>query len=82
MLSTATLEMLANMRQQFAGMLADIGFIRAPKGSLNKGSSGAGRGCKGPALWIDDKKAAYNQHALKPAVVSFRSQLCASAIQK
>ena len=58
MLSGQTLEMLADMRMQFASMLADIGFVRAPQ-----------RGARGSAAWVDDRKAAWNQHSAKPAVV-------------
>ena len=59
MLSGQTLEMLADMRMQFASMLADIGFVRAPQ-----------RGARGSAAWVEDRKAAWNQHSAKPAVVS------------
>ena len=59
MLSGQTLEMLTDMRMQFASMLADIGFVRAPQ-----------RGARGSAAWVDDRKAAWNQHSAKPAVVS------------
>ena len=63
MLSGQTLEMLADMRMQFASMLADIGFVRPPGQS-------AQRGVRGSATWVDDRKAAWNQHSAKPAVVS------------
>jgi ATP-dependent RNA helicase DHX29 len=63
MLSGQTLEMLADMRMQFASMLADIGFVRPPGRS-------AQRGVRGSAAWVDDRKAAWNQHSAKPAVVS------------
>ena len=59
MLSGQTLEMLSDMRMQFASMLADIGFVRARQ-----------RGARGSAAWVDDRKAAWNQHSAKPAVVS------------
>ena len=65
MLSTQTLEMLADMRQQFAAMLADIGFVSAPKGALSWGRGSKGGG----AHWVDDRKAAWNTHSSKPAVV-------------
>ena len=65
MLSTQTLEMLADMRQQFAAMLADIGFVSAPKGALSRGRGSRG----GITHWVDDRKAAWNTHAPKPAVV-------------
>ena len=62
MLSGQTLEMLGDMRGQFASMLADIGFVRAP-------GRGGARGPKGSAAWVDDRKAAWNQHSAQPAVV-------------
>lgn len=62
MLSGQTLEMLGDMRGQFASMLADIGFVRAP-------GRGGPRGYKGSAAWVDDRKAAWNQHSAQPAVV-------------
>ncbi len=62
MLSGQTLEMLGDMRGQFASMLADIGFVRAP-------GRGGPRGAKGSAAWVDDRKAAWNQHSAQPAVV-------------
>ncbi|CAK0787622.1 hypothetical protein CVIRNUC_010844 [Coccomyxa viridis] len=65
MLSGQTLEMLTDMRMQFASMLADIGFVRAPQ-----------RGARGSAAWVDDRKAAWNQHSAKPAVV--KAALCAA----
>lgn len=64
MLSRATLEMLADMRMQFASMLGDIGFVRAP------GRWGSRGGPRGSAAWVDDRKAAWNQHSAQPAVVS------------
>jgi len=68
MLSGQTLEMLADMRMQFASMLADIGFVRNP-------SKGQHRGARGSAAWVDDRKAAWNQHSAKPAVVSWQLAL-------
>jgi ATP-dependent RNA helicase DHX29 len=69
-LGTATLEMLADMRQQFARMLADIGFVAGPgRGErAAKGPAGSSGG-KAPRCWADERKAAWNQHAAKPAVV-------------
>ena len=79
-LSGATLEMLADMRGQFATMLADIGFVKAPpRGARagardSKGSQGNRRGA-----WVDDRKASWNQHAGKAAVVRRSSAaLCLS----
>lgn len=66
MLSGQTLEMLADMRLQFAAMLADIGFISAPRGALNRGK---GSNKNGGGHWVDDRKAAWNAHSSKPAVV-------------
>jgi hypothetical protein len=76
MLSTQTLDMLADMRGQFGGMLADIGFVALPKGSASRGSSGRS---KRAAHWTDEGQAAYNQHAFKPAVVrrsAFETPAC------
>ncbi len=75
MLSAQTLEMLADMRQQFAAMLADIGFVAAPKGALSRGRGG--KGGAGAAHWVDDRKAAWNAHSCKPAVVRSRGPILA-----
>ena len=72
MLSTQTLEMLADMRQQFASMLADIGFVAVPKGAAGRGHSGKSGGGR---HWVDERKAAWNAHSSKPAVVNSRSKL-------
>ena len=65
-LSEQTLDMLADMRWQFACMMADIKLV------------GAGpRGPKGRD-WMDDPKQPFNAHAAKPAVVSQSDLLCHS----
>jgi hypothetical protein len=56
-LSEQTLDMLVDMRWQFACMLADIKLI-----------GGNPRGSKG-LDWMDDGKQAFNAHANKQAVV-------------
>ncbi len=56
-LSEQTLDMLVDMRWQFACMLADIKLI-----------GGNPRGSKGRD-WMDDGKQAFNAHANKQAVV-------------
>ena len=65
-LSSATLEMLADMRGQFATMLADIGFVKAPpRGARDRSGSKTNK----RGAWVDDRKASWNQHAGKAAVV-------------
>ncbi|PRW58696.1 helicase domain-containing [Chlorella sorokiniana] len=61
-LSEQTLDMLADMRWQYATMLADIGVVAGPG---RGGGSGGGRGC----TWMDDPAAAFNRYAGHPAVV-------------
>ncbi|BDA49474.1 Putative ATP-dependent RNA helicase DHX57 at C-terminar half [Coccomyxa sp. Obi] len=73
MLSGQTLEMLADMRQQFAAMLADIGFVAAPKSAAGRGQAGKSSGGR---HWVDERKAAWNAHSSKPAVV--KAVLCAA----
>ena len=73
MLSSATLEMLADMRGQFATMLADIGFVRAPprgvRASAARDRPGSHADNKNRGAWVDDRKASWNQHTGKAAVV-------------
>jgi ATP-dependent RNA helicase DHX29 len=57
-LGEQTLEMLSDMRGQFASMLSDIGFV--PRGG---GGGGGGRG------WVDDPSLPANRYASHPAVV-------------
>lgn len=59
-LSEPTLEMLADMRGQFARMLADAGLV--PR------EAAAGSGGGGADGW-DDAMASWNRHADSPAVV-------------
>ncbi|CAL8464644.1 g4179 [Coccomyxa elongata] len=73
MLSMQTLEMLADMRLQFAAMLADIGFVAVPKGAAGRGQAGKSGGSR---HWVDERKAAWNAHSSKPAVV--KAVLCAA----
>lgn len=64
-LGEQTLEMLADMRWQFATMLADTRFIAGP--------SGGGRRGPKAAAWADDPSKPWNAYATQPAVVSERS---------
>ena len=57
-LSLQALETVAEMRGQFASMIADSGFVQAPQS----------HGLKHPA-WIDDPRAAWNVNAGRAAVV-------------
>lgn len=51
--------MLADMRWQYATMLADIGVVAGPG---RGGGGGRGR------TWIDDRAAAFNRYAEHPGV--------------
>ena len=64
LLAGQTLDMLADMRSQFASMLADARFVAPPAG----GGRGRGPSPKGFS-WADDPAAAWNRHASQPAVV-------------
>jgi hypothetical protein len=61
-LSEPTLEMLADMRSQFARMLADAGLV-PPEAAAGSGGGGD--------VW-DDAAASWNRHADSPAVVRRR----------
>lgn len=63
LLAGQTLDMLADMRSQFAGMLADARFVASPAGGRGRGPHPKG------SSWADDPAAAWNRHALQPAVV-------------
>lgn len=56
-LSEQSLDMLEDMRSQFASMLADIGFL------TSDGAHGRGR------AWFDDSSLRCNQYARRPAVL-------------
>ena len=61
-LSFQTLQMLSDMRAQFAVMLAEIGFLDSPRGSRrNAGSKGT--------CWADDAAAPWNIHQAQAPVV-------------
>ena len=60
--SLETLEMLADMRGQFFGMLADAGFAERSAERLTAAGGSAREGA-------DDSRAPYNRHAGRPAVV-------------
>ena len=63
-LSEQTLDMLADMRWQYACMLADMGVVAGPGrgGGSGGGSGGGGRG----RTWMDDGAAAFNRNAGRP----------------
>ena len=61
--SPETLEMLADMRGQFFGMLAAAGFAARPQQPTAGGGWAAARD------GADDVRAPYNRHAGRPAVV-------------
>ena len=61
MLSQQTLEMLGDMRWQFASMLADSKFIVAP--GTHRGAGSKDR------LWVDDPKQPWNKQAPQPSLV-------------
>ena len=63
-LSIQALEMLRDMRAQFAAMLADSGFVR-DAGRRRGGGGGGGGG----EAWFDDLAHPANAHAGRPAVV-------------
>lgn len=67
LLAGQTLEMLGDMRSQFASMLADAHFVAPPAGGRGRGSNPKG------SSWADDPAAAWNRHALQPAVVRLLS---------
>ena len=60
-LSDSTLDMVADMRWQFASMLADIQFVIGGP----KGRSGGENGRD----WVGDVRQPWNTHAADPAVV-------------
>lgn len=64
-LSEQTLDMLRDMRAQFATMLADIGFARGSRSGRNVGDGQA----TGQRHWYDDRSEPFNKHASHPAVV-------------
>lgn len=63
-LNEPTLEMLADMRAQFARMLSDAGLIPTEAAALAANSS------NGAADGWDASTAPWNRHADRPAVVS------------
>ena len=63
-LSNATLDMLADMRKQYASMLAEAGFLTAGDRHRHRGDQG-----------MDDVKQTWNLHARQPVVV-FALQSC------
>jgi ATP-dependent RNA helicase DHX29 len=62
-LSAQALEQVAEVRAQFAGMLADIRFVRPPPGG------GGGRAPGGEPAWLDDPRAPWNRLAGSAAVI-------------
>lgn len=65
--SLETLEMLADMRGQFFGMLADIGFVQRTRAGGGGGGGGGGRWAAAGGL--DDPQAPWNRYADQPSVV-------------
>lgn len=63
LLAGQTLDMLADMRSQFASMLADARFVAPPAGGRGRGPKPKG------SSWADDPAAVWNRHASQPAVV-------------
>ena len=63
------LEMLADMRQQFASMLADISFIPSPPHKAR--GSQKQKGCTAMPTWLDGSQHNWNMHADEPKVVRF-----------
>ncbi|GAB4817860.1 hypothetical protein N2152v2_004906 [Parachlorella kessleri] len=73
-LSEATLDMLADMRQQFASMLVDIGFVdrHGRSGDSQGGAADGGRRVSRGSThkaWFDDQATPWNRYASFPAVV-------------
>ena len=71
--SLETLEMLADMRGQFFGMLADAGF--AAGRPAERGARGGAWSARQAA---DDPQALHNRHARLPAVVCAQPQALAT----
>lgn len=71
-MSQATLEMVADMRWQFASMLADARFVVPPRGYSGAGSR--------DRSWTDDSKEPWNKQAHQPSMVSdLCNQFCTLA---
>lgn len=62
------LEMLADMRQQFASMLMDIRFV--PSSMERPREAHKRKGCVALPQWLDGRHHAWNQHAADSSVVS------------
>ena len=69
------LEMLADMRQQFANMLADINFIPSPPQKVR--GSQKQKGCVALPTCLDGSQHHWNTHAAEPTVV----RLCVAHMQ-
>ena len=64
--------MLADMRWQYATMLADIGVVAGPgRGGGSGGSGGRGR------TWMDDPAAAFNRYTGHPGELAWQAVACA-----
>ena len=70
------------MRGQFAAMLADIGFVRAPPRGARAGARDRQGSQNRRGAWVDDRKASWNQHAGKAAVVRPPLCLCVRAMRR
>eukprot|EP00854_Cymbomonas_tetramitiformis_P030187 gene30187-37711_t len=62
------------MREQFAVLLAEIGFIQRPARAVER-SAGQNVGRLSMEEWVDAPEQPWNKHALQPAVV--KAVLCA-----
>eukprot|EP00850_Spirogloea_muscicola_P015416 SM000117S25536 [mRNA] locus=s117:306081:317487:- [translate_table: standard] len=57
-LSYQTLEMLRDLRRQFANLLADIGFLKVPQQASSRSAD-----------WADDLSKPWNTHAASPSII-------------
>ncbi len=68
-LSEQTLEMLSDMRGQFASMLAEIGFLSTDKSKSSLRSTPSSNPGQHRVPWYDDPTLPCNQYAQHPAVL-------------
>lgn len=68
------------LSQQYASMLADIGFVGAPRrGGGGEGGGGGGGGGRG-RTWMDDRGAAFNRYAAHPGDATLEGQQVAVTV--